>query len=116
MSPDANQITGQQDGLSRRHFLLGVGVVAVGTAAGVSWMPQILAGTDRATSEFQPHAFLRIGSDGTITVIIGKSEMGQGVYTGLPMVLVWNLFGNSNFLFCWCPIPTLIVTSRRYVG
>ena len=91
MSPDTNQITGQQDGLSRRHFLLGVGVVAVGTAAGVSWMPQILAGTDRATSEFQPHAFLRIGSDGTITVIIGKSEMGQGVYTGLPMVLAEEL-------------------------
>lgn len=82
---------GHQDPVSRRHFLLGVGVVAVGTAAGVSWMPHILAGTTATETNFQPHAFLRIRSDGHVTIIIGKSEMGQGIYTGLPMVLAEEL-------------------------
>lgn len=31
--------------------------------------------------------FVRIGADGTVTVIVNKSEMGQGVYTSLPMLV-----------------------------
>jgi isoquinoline 1-oxidoreductase beta subunit len=86
MSPD-----GLSASLSRRHFLLGTGVVAAGTAAGVGWMPQILSGRSPPPVSFQPHAFLRISSDGSVTVIIGKSEMGQGVYTGLAMVVAEEL-------------------------
>ena len=40
---------------------------------------------------FAPNAFLRVGSDGSITVIVNKSEMGQGVYTSLPMLLAEEL-------------------------
>jgi isoquinoline 1-oxidoreductase beta subunit len=39
---------------------------------------------------------VRIGPDDVITVIIGKSEMGQGVYTGLPMVLAEELDVNPS--------------------
>lgn len=38
-----------------------------------------------------PNAFLRIGGDNTITVLVDKSEMGQGVYTALPMLLAEEL-------------------------
>lgn len=86
MSPD-----GTSASLSRRHFLLGTGVVAAGTAAGIGWMPSILSGRSPSPVDFQPHAFLRVSSDGAVTVIIGKSEMGQGVYTGLPMVVAEEL-------------------------
>ena len=45
----------------------------------------------RRGSSFAPNAFLRIGSDNSVTVIINKSEMGQGVYTSLPMLVAEEL-------------------------
>jgi isoquinoline 1-oxidoreductase beta subunit len=36
---------------------------------------------------FAPNAFVRIAPDETITVIANHSEMGQGIYTSLPMLL-----------------------------
>ena len=33
---------------------------------------------------FAPNAFLRIGQDDSVTIIVNKSEMGQGIYTSLP--------------------------------
>ena len=38
-----------------------------------------------------PNAFVRIGTDERITVIVNHSEMGQGVYTSLPMLLAEEL-------------------------
>ncbi|HWZ44419.1 MAG TPA: xanthine dehydrogenase family protein molybdopterin-binding subunit [Candidatus Saccharimonadales bacterium] len=40
---------------------------------------------------FAPNAFVRIATDGHITVIVNHSEMGQGVYTSLPMLLAEEL-------------------------
>jgi isoquinoline 1-oxidoreductase beta subunit len=37
------------------------------------------------------NAWLRIGSDDAITVLVDRSEMGQGVYTALPMLLAEEL-------------------------
>lgn len=78
--------------VGRRHFLIGAGVVAGGLAAGSLLRPYLTGGRNAsAPKEFQPHAFVRISSDDRVTVIIGKSEMGQGVYTGLPMILAEEL-------------------------
>jgi isoquinoline 1-oxidoreductase beta subunit len=38
-----------------------------------------------------PNAFVRIGTDERVTVIVNHSEMGQGVYTSLPMLLADEL-------------------------
>ncbi len=51
-------------------------------------------------SEFAPNAFVRIAPDGGITVIIGKSEMGQGVYTSLPMLLAEELDADWTRVRC----------------
>ena len=40
---------------------------------------------------FAPNAFIRIGTDDIITVIVNHSEMGQGVYTSLPMLIADEL-------------------------
>src|SRR6202790_4820955 len=37
--------------------------------------------------DFALNAFVRIGTDESVTVISAHSEMGQGIYTSLPMLL-----------------------------
>jgi isoquinoline 1-oxidoreductase subunit beta len=37
------------------------------------------------------NAWLRIGADDSITILVDRSEMGQGVYTALPMLLAEEL-------------------------
>lgn len=42
-------------------------------------------------SEFVPNAWVRIAPDDTVTVVLSKSEMGQGVIMGLPTILADEL-------------------------
>src|SRR2546421_13061729 len=49
---------------------------------------------ERAANVFMPNAFLRIGTDERVTVIVNHSGMGQGVYTALPMLLAEKLGGD----------------------
>jgi isoquinoline 1-oxidoreductase beta subunit len=44
-------------------------------------------GADSAAKPVALNAFVRIGSDESVTVISNHSEMGQGIYTSLPMLL-----------------------------
>ncbi len=44
-----------------------------------------------AAGSFAPNAFLRVGKDNTITVIVKHLEMGQGTYTGLPTLVAEEL-------------------------
>ncbi len=43
------------------------------------------------TKPFEPNAWLRIGTDDSITFFCDRSEMGQGVYTALPMLIAEEL-------------------------
>ncbi len=45
-------------------------------------------------NEFAVNAFVHIGSDDIVTVIAAHSEMGQGIYTSLPMLLNEELEAN----------------------
>jgi isoquinoline 1-oxidoreductase subunit beta len=38
-----------------------------------------------------PHAFVSISPDGTVTIVCHRSEMGQGVRTGMPMIVADEL-------------------------
>jgi len=80
-----------ESGLSRRIFLK-AGVAATGgLLLGVS-LPRLIGEAGAAgTDTFAPGAFIRIGSDGSVTLIIGQVEMGQGTYTALPMLIAEEL-------------------------
>jgi isoquinoline 1-oxidoreductase subunit beta len=75
--------------LSRRGFL------RAGAAAGGGLMLSLsLPFGNReanAADAFVPNAFIRIGSDGQIVLIMPYVEMGQGTYTSIPMLIAEEL-------------------------
>jgi isoquinoline 1-oxidoreductase beta subunit len=46
---------------------------------------------DAAAAAFAPNAFIRIASDGQVTLIMPQAEMGQGIYTAHAMILAEEL-------------------------
>src|SRR5258707_12712139 len=46
---------------------------------------------DSTDGKFAPNAFIRIDEAGHITLVMPQVEMGQGVYTALPMMLAEEL-------------------------
>jgi isoquinoline 1-oxidoreductase beta subunit len=46
---------------------------------------------DNPTGQFAPNAFIRIDHAGKTTLVMPQVEMGQGVYTALPMILADEL-------------------------
>ena len=82
-------------GLQRRSFLKVA--TAGGFALGVFPMlaqaqdpgPAAVASGLKPTQ--QPSAFVRIDKDGTVTVTVNRLDFGQGVQTGLPMILAEEL-------------------------
>ena len=75
--------------IGRREFIR-VGA-AVGGGLLVSLYAPLPGGASEAWAadekDFPLNAFVRIGTDESVTVIAAHSEMGQGVYTSLPMLL-----------------------------
>ena len=86
---------------TKRALLIGTGVVggalAIGTtlawrrvAGGAAFKPPVKAG------ESAFNAWIKIGSDSTITVQLGRQEMGQGVFTTLAMLVAEELDADWN--------------------
>jgi isoquinoline 1-oxidoreductase subunit beta len=73
--------------LSRREF------VAVGVAAGAGLVVGFYLPHAGRTNKgvFSPNAYLRITPDNKVTIVVARSEMGQGVRTALPMILAEEL-------------------------
>src|SRR5580700_8858797 len=79
--------------MERRDFLK-LSVAASGGLLIGFYLPAVsrLAGAQaRPNNGAMPNAFVRIGTDERVTVIVNHSEMGQGVYTSLPMLLAEEL-------------------------
>ena len=78
--------------LDRRSFLIGGAVIAGSLYVGMRLAENRFDKPGAASGQvFTPNAFLRITPDDQVTVIIGKSEMGQGIYTGLAMAVAEEL-------------------------
>lgn len=73
--------------MERRDFLQLTGTAGAGLIIGF----RIPSRREKAVAPFAPNAWLRIGTDDSILVIVDRSEMGQGVTTSLPMLLAEEL-------------------------
>jgi isoquinoline 1-oxidoreductase beta subunit len=79
--------------MGRRDFLKTGTLICGGLILGF-YLPlrESLSGASNPTGgSFMPNAFIRIGTDEMVTIIVNKSEMGQGVYTSLPMLVAEEL-------------------------
>src|SRR5882672_7811426 len=81
--------------VSRRDFV----VVLTSAGGGLLLGCRIGEGSGAATSAaaaapppaFAPNAFIRIGTDGRVTLVMNQVEMGQGAYTSMPMLMAEEL-------------------------
>ncbi len=74
--------------LSRRAFLGTSAAAGAGLVIGF-YLPKTAPA--QAGGVFSPNAYLRITPDEKITVVVARTEMGQGVWTALPMILAEEL-------------------------
>lgn len=79
--------------IHRRDFLKASVMAGGGLVIGFHFpgVTALASAAPSASNGFMPNAFVRVGTDERITVIVNHSEMGQGVYTSLPMLLAEEL-------------------------
>ena len=89
--------------ISRREFIKVSAQAGAGLIIGFH-LPLKGANAPAATSTFSPNAFLSINSEGIITVAVTKSEIGQGIHTGLPMLVAEELHADWSKIRIEMPI------------
>ena len=77
--------------LSRRNFLAASGALVLSF-----WVPGADAangpkGSPAKPAAFAPNAYVRIGTDDTVTIVVALVEMGQGTFTAVPMLIAEEL-------------------------
>ncbi len=84
--------------LSRREFLRATGVaggglmLAIGLPSGSGFGGRLAAAQQPGEKfAYPPAAFIKIGTDDIVTVMVNKLEFGQGVFTSMPMLIAEEL-------------------------
>jgi isoquinoline 1-oxidoreductase beta subunit len=82
--------------VSRRNVVQGLGglilgIALPGAAQAQSGAAQVFKGEAGGVAAIAPNAFLRIGSDDTVTVLVKHIEFGQGPWTGLATLVAEEL-------------------------
>ncbi|MBW9051036.1 xanthine dehydrogenase family protein molybdopterin-binding subunit [Rhizobium mesosinicum] len=75
--------------LTRRSFLSAAAAAGGGLLLGVSLADP--ASAEAMIKPFAPNAFIRMATDGSVTLIMPYVEMGQGTYTSVPMLIAEEL-------------------------
>lgn len=77
--------------LSRRGFLA-AGASAVGALVLSFNLPGAVRSSHAAQGkDFAPNAYVRIGADDSVTIVVALVEMGQGTFTSIPMLIAEEL-------------------------
>lgn len=75
---------------SRRAFLKTGAIASGGLMLGIQ-LPGTMGEAVAAGTMYTPNAWVHIADDNTITLLSARSEMGQGVYTSMPMLIAEEL-------------------------
>ncbi|MEN9586796.1 MAG: hypothetical protein RIT15_371, partial [Pseudomonadota bacterium] len=76
---------------SRRGFLKASGAASTLASSGFMLGVALPEGAAAAAMIHTPNAWVHIADDNTITLLSARSEMGQGVYTSMPMLIAEEL-------------------------
>ena len=76
--------------VDRRTFLKSSALLTGGLMLGIS-LPELMRDAKAAGTLYTPNAWVHIADDNTITLLSARSEMGQGVYTSMPMLIAEEL-------------------------
>src|SRR5438093_6463392 len=81
--------------VDRREFLK-TGAAAGATLLSALYLPAFdpRPAPAHAPAPFKPNAWIEVGHDGAVTIWTGRSEMGQGVRTAMPMIVAEELEGD----------------------
>jgi isoquinoline 1-oxidoreductase subunit beta len=82
--------TESPNSVSRRRFLKASAAAGGGLLLSVA-LPLARGEANAPGGSFEPNAFIRIGRDGKIVLIMPYVEMGQGTYTSIPMLIAEEL-------------------------
>jgi CO/xanthine dehydrogenase Mo-binding subunit len=81
----------RRPGSGRRSFLK-AGLGLAGAMIMAVHLPSTAQRSPRAgAAAFSPNAFIAIGADGSVTLVMPFVEMGQGTYTSIPMLIAEEL-------------------------
>ena len=87
--------------LSRRDFLKNTGITGA-MVLGAQVVPSsLITGAHATGASVQPNLFVSIADDGMVTITCSRSEMGQGVRTGIPMILADELEADWQRVKIW---------------
>lgn len=76
---------------TRRTLLKAAAGAGAALVIGLDWRTRRIYAAEDTSETFAPNAFVRIGTDDTVTVIVKHIEFGQGVATGLPTIVAEEL-------------------------
>ncbi len=82
------------EGLQRRAFLKATATLSAGLVVAFCLpvaMRRAVAQQGMGAAMTSPNAFVRIAPDNSVTILLKHSEMGQGIWTSLPMVVADEL-------------------------
>jgi isoquinoline 1-oxidoreductase beta subunit len=77
--------------IDRRSFLRVSALTGGGMLLGLYFEPRVLGQAPPPPAPLAPNAYIRIASDGIVTIASKNPEIGQGIKTALPMVIAEEL-------------------------
>ena len=98
MSTNASTKTNENQGWTRRNFLVTTIGGFGGLCLGFNMTKNGLLGEANAAGDYQINAYIRISTDNRITILFGGCEFGQGSMTGLAQIVAEELMVNWNQL------------------